>query len=205
MRIVKPSRYYLWILPIALLALAGLVWNRPKPVSADRDFDKDDVQGRYISAETFYDESTVHAFPAAINSGIVGPAENVASAEVLLADGEGNVCGEVDGFYPGIDAPGSNTGPQYYHGTYKVAHESGRIEITTCSDATTVTGICQDSSPCPPSAEGNSTRLQVGYIQGRDGNKMVTVSQFEAGYPDSTGFVVHTRNWSKASQEGDHH
>ena len=34
MRIVKPSRYYLLILPIALLALAGLVWNRPKPVSA---------------------------------------------------------------------------------------------------------------------------------------------------------------------------
>ena len=34
---------------------------------------------------------------------------------------------------------------------------------------------------------------------------MVAVSQFESGYPDSTGFVAHTRKWSKASEDRKDH
>jgi hypothetical protein len=201
MRIVTPSRYYLWILPIALLAVAGLVWNRPKPVSAKKGFDLDDVRGRYVSSEIFYDTSSVHAF-ASPNGSLVGGPIYVASAEVLQADGKGNVCGAVDGFYA-FPGPGSNTGPSLFHGQYTVDY-NGRVAITTCSDATIV-GICQDNSVCPPSAEGNSTRLQVGYIQGEDGNEMVTVSQFLSGFPDSTGFVAHTRTWTKASRDREEH
>jgi hypothetical protein len=182
--------------------LAGLVWNRPKPVSAKKGFDLDDVHGRYISAETFYDTSSVHPFAAPNDSLVGGPIE-VASAEVLEADGRGNVYGEVDGFY-GYPGPGSNTGPAFYHGQYTV-DANGRVAITTCSDAGTPITIGTDHTVCPPSAEGNSTRLQVGYLQGDDGNKLVTVSQFLSGFPDSTGFVVHTRVWSKASGEDDHH
>jgi len=176
---------------VALLALVGLV-SAQHPRG---HFDLDDVHGRYISAEIFYDTSSVQS----IGGVVTGPIY-VASAEVLHADGKGNVCGEVDGFYA-YPGPGANTGPSFYHGQYTVGKTDGRVVITTCSDASTVTGICQDSSPCPASAEGNSTRLQVGYIQGDDGNKMVTVSQFESGYPDSTGFVAHTRTWSKASED----
>ena len=187
------------LLVVALLALVGLV-SAQHPRG---HFDLDDVHGRYVSAEIFYDTSSVHAF-AAPNGSLVGGPIYVASAEVLQADGKGNVCGEVDGFYA-YPGPGANTGPSFYHGQYTVGATDGRVVITTCSDAGTVTGICQDSSPCPASAEGNSTRLQVGYIQGDDGNKMVTVSQFESGYPDSTGFVAHTRTWSKASEDRKDH
>ena len=186
-----------FLLVVALLALAGLV-------SADHrreHFDLDDVHGRYVSAEIFYDTSSAHD----IGGGVVSGPIYVASAEVLQADGKGNVCGEVDGFYA-YPGPGSNTGPSFYHGQYTVGKTDGRVAITTCTDATAT--FCQDHSPCPPSAEGNSTRLQVGYIQGDDGNKMVTVSQFLSGYPDSTGFVAHTRTWSRASEDRkdhDHH
>ena len=193
MRIVKPSRYYLWILPIALLALAGLVWNRPKSVSAKGHFDLDDVHGRYVSAEYGYDISDA-SVPAL--GGIPAPIY-YASASVLQADGKGNLCGENDGFYGLTGGPESNTGPSFYHGQYTV-DANGRIAITTCSDANTVTGICQDNSTCPASAEGNSTRLQVGYIQGDDGNTIVTVAQFLSGFPDSTGFNVHQHTWTKA-------
>lgn len=197
MRKVTAKQYYLWILPVALVALAGLVWIRPKPVSAGRGFGLEDVQGRYVSAETFYDTSSVHPFAAPNNSLVGGPIE-VASAEVLQADGRGNVYGEVDGFY-GYPGPGSNTGPSFFHGQYTV-DVNGRVAITTCSDAGNPTTIGTDNTVCPPSAEGNSTRLQVGYIQDEDATKIVTVSQFLSGYPDATGFVVHTHVWSKASE-----
>ena len=204
MKIVKPSRHFLWIPLLVLLAFVGLLWNRPRPVSADKHgFDLDDVRGRYVSAETFYDTSSVHPF-AAPNGSLVGGPIEVGSAEVLQADGKGNVFGEIDGFY-GFPGPGSNTGPSFYHGQYTV-DPNGRVAITTCSDAGTPTTIGTDNTICPASVEGNSTRLQVGYLQGDDGNKMVTVSQFLSGFPDSTGFVVHTRTWTKASsgKELDH-
>jgi len=188
------------LLVVALLALVGLV-SAQHPRA---HFDLDDVHGRYISAENAADTSSVHAFSAP-DASLVGPPIPFATAEVMVADGKGNVCGESDGFYSGISAPGVNLGPSLYHGQYTIGATDGRVVITTCSDASTVTGICQDSSPCPASAEGNSTRLQVGYIQGDDGNKMVTVSQFESGYPDSTGFLVHKRTWSKASEDRKDH
>jgi len=194
---VTRSKCYVCLLVVALLVLVGLVWSRPSSVSAKGRFDLDDVRGRYVSAETFYDTSSVKSEP---DGSVTGPIY-VASAEVLEADGKGNVCGEVDGFYA-YPGPGSNTGPQFYHGQYTVGND-GRVAITTCSDATAT--FCQDNSTCPASAEGNSTRLQVGYIQGDDGNKMVTVSQFLSGYPDSTGFVAHTRTWAKASEERKNH
>ncbi|MFI5117869.1 MAG: hypothetical protein ACHP8B_14355 [Terriglobales bacterium] len=181
------------LLVVALLALAGLAAAQSQPRG---HFDLDDVHGRYISAEIFLDTSSVHDIAGGVVSGPI----YVASAEVLQADGKGNVCGEVDGFYA-YPGPGSNTGPSFYHGQYTIGKTDGRVVITTCSDASTVTGMCQDKSACPASAEGNSTRLQVGYIQGDDGNKMVTVSQFESGYPDSTGFVAHTRTWARASDQ----
>jgi hypothetical protein len=198
MSTLAPSRSLLWVLPVALLGLTGHVWNQPVHVPAKEKFDLDDVQGRYVSAETFYDTSSVHPFASPNDSLVGGPIE-VGSAEVLVADGKGNVYGEVDGFY-GYPGPGSNTGPSFYHGQYTV-DANGRVEITTCSDAGTPTAIGTDHTVCPPSAEGNSTRLQVGYIQDEDGNKLVTVSQFLSGYPDATGFVVHTHVWSRASAE----
>jgi len=124
------------LLVVALLALVGLV-SAQHPRG---HFDLDDVHGRYVSAEIFYDTSSVHAF-AAPNGSLVGGPIYVASAEVLQADGKGNVCGEVDGFYA-YPGPGANTGPSFYHGQYTVGATDGRVVITTCSDASTVTGIC---------------------------------------------------------------
>jgi hypothetical protein len=211
MRKVRFTRYLLVVFLVGSLALVGFVLFRARHASADNTFDIENVRGRYVSSEIFYDTSSVHAF-AAPNGSLVGGPIYLASAEVLVSDGEGNVCGEIDGFGAYPPGPGFNTGPQFYHGTYTV-DANGRVAITTCPDAGTPTAICTVAggfgTACPAAAEppapGSNTRLQVGYIQGEHGNEIVTVSQFEAGFPDSTGFVVHTRNWSKASQEGDHH
>ena len=168
------------------------------------DYNQDyQIQGRYVSAENAYDLSSVHAF-AAPDASLVGPPIFFAAAAVMIVDGKGNVCGESDGFYSGISAPGVNLGPNLFHGTYTI-EASGRITILTCSDGAPSDSnkFCKTFTPC-----ATVTKAQVGYVQGHSGKKIVTVEQ--TGYKtdtDSTGFLVHKRVWTKADSENDenHH
>ncbi len=166
-------------------------------------FQLQDFKGRYVSAENAYDLSSVHAF-AAPNGSLVGPPIFFATAEVIVADGKGNVCGEADGFYSGISAPGVNLGPALYHGTYTI-DPNGRITILTCSDGapSAKNTFCGTSTPCAP-----VTKAQVGYLQAQGrAKKVVTVEQSGFGTDiDSTGFLAHKREWTSANAgegEGD--
>jgi|GEM_PF-772314 hypothetical protein len=185
------------IMAIAFLALVAQTFL-PVPVLADgHDHNhRFNVSGRYVSAENAYDVSSVHA-----NGSLVGPPIFFATAEVMALDGKGNVCGAADGFYSGIDNPGVNLGPTLFHGTYTI-DPNGRIVITTCSDGlqTSASQFCATVGACPNPL---ATSVQVGYVQGPDGKKIVTVNQTGFGTdPDSTGFLVHKREWTKA--EDDH-
>jgi hypothetical protein len=170
---------------IALLAFARFV--------SAQEFYLFNVHGRYVSTENAFDTSSVHAVTA--QSSLVGSPIFFATAEVMLADGKGNVCGEVDGFYSGIDAPGVDLGPAYFYGTYTVGLHDGRVVITKWS----TTGYCV---PAPNPGLLSST-VQVGYLQDQGaGNtgatRIVTVDQVYPGTdPDSTGFLVHTHVWTK--------
>ncbi|HXX32845.1 MAG TPA: hypothetical protein VEM15_00085 [Thermodesulfobacteriota bacterium] len=189
------------IMAIAFVALVAQI-SLPVPALADghgRDCGHGPVIfGRYVSAENAYDTSSVHA-----NGSLVGPPIFFATAEVMFLDGQGNVCGSADGFYSGIDNTGVNLGPSLFHGTYTI-DGTGRITILTCSDGAPSSGnqFCATFTPCSP-----VTKAQVGYLQGWDGKKIVTVEQIGFGTdPDSTGFLVHKREWTKAEeQHQDHH
>ena len=180
------SRYYLLLgLPV-LLALVGLVWGRPAGVVGHAKFDLDDLNGRYVSAETAYDISSVHA-----DGANVGPPIWFVTTAVMQADGKGNVCGETDGFYSLMTAgqiPGGNLGPAYYHGTYSI-DANGRITINTCSDS----GFCATAAAC-----GTVTKMQVGYLQSNAGEKVTTVEQ---AFNTSGGFLVHSRVWTKDTKD----
>ena len=178
------------LLVVALLALVGLVAAQSDPFYL--------VQGRYVSAENAADTSSVHAF-ADPNGSLVGPPIPFATVEVMIADGAGNVCGEADGFYSGISAPGVNLGPSLFHGIYTIDPADLRITIKTCSDGAPshTNKFCATSNPCAA-----VTKVQVGYLQdAHDGRKIVTVEQTGFGTdPDSTGFLVHKHVWTRSGE-----
>ena len=203
---MKKLRFVWYVVAIFLvgsLSLVGYVLSRPKHTSADKGFDADDVRGRYVSAENAYDVSSVHSF-AAPNGSLVGGPVFFATAEVMIADGNGNVCGEADGFYGGFPPPGVNLGPALFHGTYTIEAATGRITIITCSDgAPSLTNtFCGTSTACVPPPTGN--KIQVGYLQ-RHAGVITTVEQTTPPPADQdvNGFLVHKRVWTKNSAEED--
>ena len=186
------SRYYLLLgLPV-LLALVGLVWGRP---GKQATFDQDDLKGRYVSAETAYDTSSVHNTTDGADGGVVGPPIWFAVASVMQSDGKGGVCGESDGFYSGVTAPGVNLGPVYFHGKYSI-DANGRITISTCSDSS----FCAT----PDTACGTVNKMQVGYLQSNNGNTVTTVEQI-FGSSFFSGFYVHPRVWTKGASDENHY
>jgi hypothetical protein len=114
----------------------------------------------------------------------------------------GNVCGEADGFYSGISAPGVNLGPSLFHGTYTVEAATGRITINTCSDGapSAANTFCGTSTACVPSI---ANKIQVGYLQSRDARVITTVEQTTGPGTDQdvNGFLVHKRVWTRKSGE----
>lgn len=189
MKAVTRGWRHLLFLVAALLALAGLVSAQSDP---KKHFDLDDVQGRYVSAENAFDVSSVHAVTA--QGGLVGSPIFFATAEVMLADGKGNVCGEADGFYSGIDAPGVDLGPSFFYGTYTVGKYDGRVVITIWA----TTGFCVLAA----NPGLSSSTVQVGYLQNKDGKRIVTVDQAYPGTDlDSTGFLVHKHVWTRGERE----
>lgn len=203
---MKLRSYYLWIFPVVLLALAGLIWSRPKPVSANKVFDIHSFRGRFISAENAFDVSSDHAFTADC-PGCVGGPIFFATAEVIQSDGAGFVCGGADGFYGGQPPPGVNLGPSYFHGTYTVRTD-GRTEIHTCKDSGTPTAICTAADELAPCCDPSApivggveckTKVQVGYLKGDADNEVDTVEQVTVGFPDGTGFLVHQHRWERAN------
>jgi len=93
MKRAKFSRYYLLLALPVLLALVGLVWGRPGKRAT---FDQDDLKGRYVSAETWYNTQTV----VGPDDAVTPPLFNAATG-VMVSDGQGYVCGEQDGFNSG--------------------------------------------------------------------------------------------------------
>jgi hypothetical protein len=192
------------LMAIAFLALVAQIFLPVPVLAADRGFTKKDIEkhvpGRYVSAENAYDLSSVHAFAGA-DASLVGPPIFFATAEVMVLDGKGNVCGESDGLYSGISAPGVNLGPSLYHGTYTVDPADGRITILTCGDGapSDTNKFCATFTPCD-----TVTKAQVGYVQNvkPGGTKIVTVEQTGYGTdPISSGFLVHKREWTKAEND----
>jgi hypothetical protein len=199
MKKVRFSRYYpLLCLPV-LLALVGIVWGRPGKQAM---FDQDDLKGRYVSAETWYNTKPVVSADDA-----VGPPFFNAATAVMVADGKGYVCGEQDGFNSGISSgtngTGTNTGPDYFFGSYTI-DANGRITINTCHD----TALCHTKAVCETT--GFTLRItQVGYLQSPAGNKVTTVEQHNDSEEEccsyTTGSYVHARVWTKEASEGMHY
>lgn len=189
------------LLVVALLALVGLAAAGDK---GRKHFNLADVDGRYVSAEDAFDISSVHAF-APPDGSLVGPPIPFATAEVMVADGKGNVCGESDGFYTlgTVGAiPGTNLGPSLYHGTYTIDPDDGRITILTCSDGapSPTNKFCKTSTPCDPVTNPVS-KTQVGYLQAADdAKKIVTVEQVFGDPNLSPGFLLHKRVWTGSGE-----
>ena len=217
MKSVRFTRSVVAVFLVGSLALGGFVLSRPRhamaqapPGSPPPDpFNLDDVEGRYVSAETAYDVSSVHAF-AAPNGSLVGPPVFFAATAVMVADGNGNVCGESDGFYGGTPPPGVNLGPNLFHGTYTVEGATGRVTILTASDGPPSAANVFCGTTAPINTTGTSVfKTQVGYISGRDGKQLVTTEQINAsdsskgGCCATTGFLVHARVWTKGKSEED--
>ncbi len=192
------------LIVVALLALVGLA---AAGSHGRRHFNLADVDGRYVSAETAYDISQGNALPAVLFAG----------ASVMIADGQGHVCGESDGFYGGNPPPGLNLGPSLFHGTYTVEATTGRITIITASDGPPVplTNVfCGTTAPIDTTG-AVVFKTQVGYLQsdGGDGagNKIVTTEQINAsdasqgGCCATSGFLVHARVWTKAGERESEH
>jgi hypothetical protein len=157
------------------------------------------LQGRYVSAETAYDVSSVHD----AGGGNVGSPVFFAATAVMEVDKKGKVSGESDGFYGGTPPPGVNLGPSWFKGTYSI-DSNGRVTIKTCTTA--VTGFFADSTPCV--TDGTvEYKTQVGYLQNSDGNTLTTVEQInnsdssQGGCCAVTGFLVHARVWTKSTSE----
>ncbi len=199
---------HLCLVFVVLLALVGLVSAQSRPKLGPRlsdtasmdnhgpRFSVHNVHGRYVSAENAADTSSVHNDFSPSDGGLVGPPIPFAIAEVMVADGKGNVCGEVDGFYSGISAPGVNLGPKLFHGTYSVGANDGRIVMRICGDGAPSADnrFCATFTPC---TELESS-VQVGYLDGPEGKKIVTVNQTGFGTDeDSTGFLVRKHVWTR--------
>jgi hypothetical protein len=190
MKKARLSPYYLLLCLPVLLALVGLVWGRPAGGGGMR-FDLDDLKGRYVSAEIGYDTSVVHA---TTTPGTQSPPVFFAVTSVMESNGKGGICGNADGFYPGVTAPGTNLGPAYFHGTYAI-DTNGRITATVCSDS----AFCATpDTACSPA--DTTSASWVGYLQSPYGNTVTTVDQLIAINP-STGFLVHSRVWTKDGSE----
>jgi hypothetical protein len=203
MRKARILRYGLLTLMGAfLLAITGLIWAHRSSLAKGGRFH---LQGRYVSAETAYDVSTVH-----LEGDTVGPPVFFAATAVMEADGKGNVSGESDGFYGGTPSPGVNLGPAWFKGVYTI-DPNGRVEIDTCSTGTA--GFFADTTPCDFTG-ATAFKTQVGYLQDGDGKTLTTVEQINVSDPSfpphtgccaTTGFLVHARVWTKgASREDDH-
>jgi hypothetical protein len=206
MRKVRFARYLLVVFLVGLVAAVGFVLSRPKHVSAKKTFDIDDVRGRYVSAETAYDVSSVHAF-ATPNGSLVGPPVFFAATAVMIADGNGNVCGESDGFYGGTPPPGVNLGPNLFHGTYTVEAATGRITILTASDGAPSVANTFCGTTTPITTTGSAVyKTQVGYLQDDDAHTITTSEQInnsdssQGGCCAVTGFLVHPRVWTKKAR-----
>ena len=120
--------------------------------------------------------------------------ERSLATKSCVADGEGNVSARVDGFYPGIDAPGSNTGPPYDSRDVHGVHASGRVEITTCSDAGAAgRNVPGQHTVRPTSAEASSTNCRWVTLQDQDVDSVGYGEPVRSsGYPDSTPFGAYT-------------
>jgi hypothetical protein len=187
------NRKFLLIIPV-LVALAGLVWIQPKHVSAESKLGLSNLRGRYVSTELFPDTSQVSPLYSYIQG--TTPLQWSSplwdgQAEVMEADGKGNVFGEYD-FTVGQPLP--STKRRFYHGQYTVDGD-GRVVITTCPDMGSPTMIGTDNTVC-----STDTTLQAGYLQGFDGTVLATVSTTPNG-ADSPN--IRTRVWSKASVDID--
>jgi hypothetical protein len=216
------QRYHVWTFLLALFALVGLVWAQSSsttssqsssttcspttaaPCSSIPTFGLNDVRGRFISAETAEDVSTEHD----AGNGNVGPPIFFAATAVMLADGNGNVCGQSDGFYGGTPPPGVNLGPATFHGTYTVDPPTGRIVITTCSDSGPFCGVSNVASPCDTTGKA-VFKAQLGYIQSHGARRITTTEQINAsdasqgGCCAVTGFLVHPRVWTRRPHDQD--
>lgn len=217
---IKLGRYVVVVFLVGSLALVGFVLSRPKHAMAQAPaaaaapappdpFSLEDVEGRYVSAETAYDVSSVHAF-AAPNGSLVGPPVFFAATAVMVADGDGNVCGESDGFYGGTPPPGVNLGPNLFHGTYTVEAATGRVTILTVSDGPPSLANVFCGTTTPINTTGTSVfKTQVGYISGHGGKQLVTTEQINAsdaskgGCCAVTGFLVHARVWTRTKSDED--
>jgi len=201
MKKVKLTNYYLWILPLALLVVVGLVWVRPhSTVSAQ--FDSDEFSGRYVSAETAYDISSVHGE----SSSDVDAAIVFAATAVIKADGAGNVCGEAASFY-GFPGPGSNGGPTLFHGKYAIDSTTGRITINTCNTPADNAGtFCSVKAACDTTG-ATLYKTQLGYVERTTDvgptARLVTIERInnsdssQGGCCATSGFLVHARTWTR--------
>lgn len=210
MRNIRLMEYLLAISLVGSLAFLGVFFSHPKRASADRQFDLDDARGRYISAETAYDVSSVHPF-AAPNGSLAGGPVFFAATAVMIADGHGNVCGESDGFYGGFPPPGVNLGPNLFHGTYSVEAATGRITILTASDGapSALNTFCGTNTPINTSG-ATLFKTQVGYLQGHDAADQITTTEqinksdaSQGGCCATTGFLVHSRVWTRQRHSDD--
>jgi len=188
------------IMAIAFVALVAQIFLS-LPVLASEAF-RHDIAGRFVSAEYGYDTSTVSAagaspvFFATAATMVFNPTSREA----------GFVCGEADGFYPGISAPGINLGPVYFHGTYSYGPVSWRITIYQCSTAAdtsfcNTTALTQTCDATTATSGTPATTMQVGYVQyGAYSTKIVTVDQitpYDVTAHGSTAFLVHKHEWTK--------
>jgi hypothetical protein len=200
MRKARIQRYgLLTLLGALLLAVVGVVWVQRSSLAKDGRYR---LQGRYVSAETAYDVSTVH-----LEGDTVGPPVFFAATAVMEADGKGHVSGESDGFYGGTPSPGVNLGPAWFKGTYEI-DSNGRVIINTCAAASP--GFFADNTDCV--IDGSvAYKTQVGYVQDGGGKTLTTVEQInnsdasQGGCCATTGFLVHARVWTKGTSEEDHH
>ena len=199
-------RYAVAVFLLASLALAGLISAQLSASNALPTFSIADARGRFISAETAEDISSVHSTKD--GSGNVGPPIFFVTTAVMLTDGNGNVCGQSDGFYGGFPPPGVNLGPATFHGTYTIDPPTGRIVVTTCSDAGPFCGVSNTVAPCDTSGK-TVFKTQVGYIQGHDARRFTTTEQINAsdasqgGCCAVTGFLVHPRVWTRRPKDQD--
>lgn len=181
------------IIAIAFLALAVQIFV-PAPVLAANAIN---LSGHFISAEYGYDTSTVGTAGAT-------PVIFATAATMVFnpsSKTKGDVCGEADGFYPGISAPGTNLGPTLFHGTYTYDSTTSRIIIYQCGDGAPAAGnvFCGTFTACGATeADSGTATMSVGYVQnGAGSTKIQTVNQVTTGNPTSTGFLVHKHEWTK--------
>jgi len=198
---MKGTKSLAIIIAIAFFALIARIFL-PAPVLAA---EVTNLFGRFVSAEYGYDTSTVAA--AGQTPVIFATAAVMVFNPILKTTLEkGFVCGEADGFYPGISAPGINLGPVYFHGTYSYDSVTSRITIYQCSTAAdtsfcNTTALTQACDAATATSGTPATTLSVGYVQNAAGStKIQTVDQitpYDVTAHGSTAFLVHKHEWTK--------